>query len=230
MRVGPGTWWGGAVRLFVAVLPPEPPVAELARAVAPLRDLPGADALRWTARADWHFTLAFLGEVDEPLLPDLTARLARGARRCEPFDLCLSGGGRFGDDVLWAGVAGGVPELRRLADRARAAASRAGVDLGGPRPYRPHLTLARARTGPGGDARGGDGRGGDGARRRGGTDLRPYADALGAFRGTPWRVTDCALVRSHLPGGHTPGARPRYEVLVRCPLGRAAGGGGDPGT
>ena len=45
--------------------------AELATAVASLHALPGAVDLRWTAVEGWHFTLAFLGNVDEELLPEL---------------------------------------------------------------------------------------------------------------------------------------------------------------
>ncbi|MBP0460623.1 RNA 2',3'-cyclic phosphodiesterase [Streptomyces montanisoli] len=199
------------MRLFVAVLPPDDAVAVLARAVAPLRELPGAGGLRWTGRASWHFTLAFLGEVDGGVLPALDERLARAARRCEPFPLRISGGGRFGATTLWAGAAGGIPELRRLAERASAAARRAGAGAGagtgdetagGHRAFHPHLTLARARGG------------------RGGADLRPYVAALEPVESTTWQVGEVCLVRSHLPDGRTPGEGPRYETLGRWPLGR----------
>ena len=49
---------------------------------------------------------AFLGEIDENVLPDLTTRLARAARRHPPQELALSGAGRFGDRVLWTRVRG----------------------------------------------------------------------------------------------------------------------------
>jgi 2'-5' RNA ligase len=69
------------MRLFAAVLPPVEVVRELAAEVAELRRLPGADGMRWTERAGWHFTLAFYGEVDDELVPELTARLGRAASR-----------------------------------------------------------------------------------------------------------------------------------------------------
>ncbi|MBW5425958.1 RNA 2',3'-cyclic phosphodiesterase, partial [Streptomyces sp. BG9H] len=94
------------MRLFAAVLPPDAVVAELAAAASGLRALPGADALRWAPRDSWHFTLAFMAEVPQETVPDLTARLARAAHRTPPFPLALRGGGRFGERVLWAGVAG----------------------------------------------------------------------------------------------------------------------------
>lgn len=192
------------MRLFTAVLPPPPAVAELAAAVDGLRALPGSDRLRWTPAEGWHFTLAFLGEVDEGLLPELCERFGRAARRHHPFQARLAGGGRFGDRVLWAGVADGRPALRALAGSVSAGARRAGVSVED-RPYRPHLTVARARGGPA-----------PGARR---PDLRPFAEALAAFSGSAWRAGEVALVRSRLPVSGTPGEHPRYETLETWALG-----------
>ncbi|MEU1277272.1 RNA 2',3'-cyclic phosphodiesterase [Streptomyces sp. NPDC005805] len=185
------------MRLFAAVLPPPAVADELAEALVPLHALPGADGLRWTERAGWHLTLAFLGEVEDALLPELAERLGRAAHRTPPFPLRLHRGGRFGRRALWTGAAGGVDELRRLAERAGAAARRAGVDMGGPERFTAHLTLARARAD---------------------LDLRPYAEALAGFEGTPWQVDRMALVRSHPPAGGVPGERPRYEVADSWPL------------
>ncbi|MFI2368289.1 RNA 2',3'-cyclic phosphodiesterase [Streptomyces sp. NPDC018833] len=185
------------MRLFAAVLPPDPAVAELGLAVDRLRGMPGAERLRWTGRDGWHFTLAFMGEVDEHLVPELRVRLARAAHRTEQFTLRLHQGGRFGRRALWAGAAGGLDGMRLLAERADAAARRSGIDMDEHRGYHAHLTIARARE----DA-----------------DLRPYVEALDDFEGTPWPVAELALVRSNLPGGSVPGAQPRYEVVESWPL------------
>ena len=90
------------MRAFVALTPPAAALAELEAAVAPLRA--AHPDLRWTPATQWHLTLAFLGEVDERVLPELTERLARAARRHGPLRLALGGGGRFGDRVLWTRV------------------------------------------------------------------------------------------------------------------------------
>ncbi|MEU2838087.1 RNA 2',3'-cyclic phosphodiesterase [Streptomyces sp. NPDC007076] len=185
-------------RLFVAVLPPAPAVEELRRAVAPLHALPGADGLRWTDPSGWHFTLAFLGAVDEELLPELKERLARAARRTEPFGLRIHGAGRFGGRALWAGAAGSIDLLRLLAERADAAARRTGIPMDGHRRYSPHLTLARSRHE---------------------TDPRPCVEALGGFEGTAWEVGEMALVRSDPPVSGVPGEQPRYEVVAAWSLG-----------
>ncbi|MFC8075545.1 RNA 2',3'-cyclic phosphodiesterase [Streptomyces sp. NPDC057307] len=190
------------MRLFAAVLPPAHVADELAAAVDQrLRGLPGAGELRWTGQAGWHFTLAFMGEVDDAVVPELTERLERAAHRTEAFPLRLHGGGHFGGRALWAGAAGGIAELRRLAERADAAARRTGLPMEEHRAYRPHLTLARTRVD---------------------TDLSPYAAALDGFEGTPWEVGELALVRSRLPVAGVAGEQPRYETLARCPMARPA--------
>ncbi|WP_217139708.1 RNA 2',3'-cyclic phosphodiesterase [Streptomyces sp. AC627_RSS907] len=187
------------MRLFAAVLPPEDVTAGLAAEVAALRGLPGADRLRWTGRPGWHFTLAFYGEVDDGLVPGLSARLERAAHRTASFELALRGGGQFGHGrALWAGAEGDLATLRLLADRAEAAARKAGIPMGEHRRYTPHLTLARSRAA---------------------FEVRPYVDALAAFAGPTWTVTDLALVRSNLPASGVPGEQPRYEAVARWPLG-----------
>ncbi|MFE7582817.1 RNA 2',3'-cyclic phosphodiesterase [Streptomyces gardneri] len=186
------------MRLFAAVLPPAEQLAELGHVIDTLHRLPGADRLRWTSRPGWHLTLAFMGEVDEELLPELRVRLARAAHRTPPFPLRLHGGGHFGRRALWTGVAGDLDELRLLAERADAAARRAGVAMEEHRRYQAHLTLARARTDE--------------------TDLRPFLDTLHTFEGSRWQVAELALVRSRLPVSGVRGEQPRYETLDAWPL------------
>ncbi|CAL9496303.1 RNA 2',3'-cyclic phosphodiesterase [Streptomyces sp. enrichment culture] len=187
------------MRLFAAVLPPDEVIRALAAEIDRLKRLPGADGLRWTGRPGWHLTLAFYGEVDGTLVPDLADRLARAAHRTEPFRLALSGGGQFGRGrALWTGAEGDLPTLALLADRAEAAGRKAGVEMGEHRRYKAHLTVARSR-----DA----------------TDTRPYVDALAPFTSPSWTVAELVLVRSNLPRSGTAGERPRYEPVGRWPLG-----------
>ncbi|WP_353943955.1 RNA 2',3'-cyclic phosphodiesterase [Streptomyces sp. HUAS MG91] len=181
------------MRLFAAVLPPVDVVEELGAVVD---RLPAGGGLRWTGRAGWHLTLAFYGDVPEATVPELAERLARAAARTGTFAIGLRGGGHFGGRFLWAGVAGETAALSRLAERARAAGRKAGIE-GEHRRYRPHLTLARA-----GDP----------------YDFGPHLTALDTFTGTPWTVAELALVRSNLPTSGVPGERPRYEKVGGWPL------------
>ncbi|MFD7610349.1 RNA 2',3'-cyclic phosphodiesterase [Streptomyces sp. NPDC059828] len=186
------------MRLFAGLVPPADALSELGHAVDRLHTLPGSDGLRWTSRPGWHFTLAFMGEVDDSILPDLRERLGRAAHRSEAFRLRLHGGGHFGRRALWVGAAGGVDAMRMLAERADAAARRAGVSMEEHRRYQAHLTIARARAD---------------------VDLVPYVDELSSFEGSPWTVPELLLIRSNLPGGGVPGAQPRYDVVGSWPLG-----------
>ncbi|MCF7552430.1 RNA 2',3'-cyclic phosphodiesterase [Pseudonocardia sp. WMMC193] len=104
------------VSRFVALVPP-PEVRAAIRAV-----LPSAPQVRWTAPAQWHVTLRFLGEADPP-------DLAAIAHATAPFALAVRGAGRFDDRVLWAALAGETDRLHALA------AALGATD------YRPHLTL-----------------------------------------------------------------------------------------
>jgi 2'-5' RNA ligase len=188
------------MRLFVAVLPPPAATGELAEAVGPLRRLPDASALRWTPSESWHFTLAFLGEVDDHVRPELAERLGRAAARHDPCELRLSGGGRFGDRALWTGAEGDLTGLSALADSVRAAARRAGAPSDEEHGFRPHLTVARTHRGRP-------------------VRLRPFADALAAFRGSPWTADTLCLVSSALPHSGTPGEQPHYTTETAWPLG-----------
>ncbi|WP_457030367.1 RNA 2',3'-cyclic phosphodiesterase [Kitasatospora sp. P5_F3] len=191
------------MRLFVAVNPPVVAVQELADAVAPLRELPGAERLRWSGVDGWHLTLAFLGELPVTELPALTGLLARVAEEHGAHRLRLAGGGCFGDRVLWAGVDGEVWALRRLAEAVREGVGELGVetDQFG---FHPHLTLARAGSSQGRRRA---------ARRTDAGDLQSLAGALDGFRGREWRAGELCLMRSDQGIGPS-----RYTVLERLPL------------
>jgi RNA 2',3'-cyclic 3'-phosphodiesterase len=187
------------MRLFVAVAVPAHVADELDEAVAPLRESwPG---LRWTRRDAWHLTLAFLGEVSEPVSSRLVPRLERAAARYPRLLLSLGGAGAFPGAtrarVLWTGVRGEPRALPALAASVAAGARRAGAPPAEEgRRYQPHLTLARCRE-P--------------------VDARPLVDRLAGYAGQPWTAAEIYLIRSHLPGGR-PHDRPRYETLGCWPL------------
>src|SRR5258708_31184361 len=139
------------MRLFAAVTPPPDALAEFDSAVGALRaDWPG---LRWAGLDKWHVTLAFLGEVADERLPDLTERLERAASRQRALRLRCGRGGAFPSPakarVLCAHIDGEpqvLSDLRRLAASGAPAARRAGApppDEG--RRYPPHRTPATSQ-------------------------------------------------------------------------------------
>lgn len=184
------------MRLFVALTPPDEVIDALRTATAELRELaPELTArLRWARPEQWHLTLVFLGEVGDEVVGELNRRLHRAATRHPPLSLSLGGGGRFGHRVLWTGVQGDRDGLRRLAGSASAAARRCRLSVED-RPYRPHLTLARAA---------------------GESDLRPLVERLAAWQGPPWVATELKLVCSRLGAG--PGGSALHEPIAGWPL------------
>ena len=188
------------MRMFVAVVPPDRALEDLAAFVGPRQEAePG---FRWTVPEQWHVTLAFMGNVPDRSLDDLVERLGRAATRRAPLDLTLVGGGAFPNParakVLYARVDanGREADLRHLAVGPRAAATKAGADAEGGR-FHPHVTLARI------------GRPAEATR---------WLRVLDAYRGPTWQATEVTLIESHL--GEGPRRRPRYEVAGSFPLGR----------
>ncbi|MGH3777919.1 MAG: RNA 2',3'-cyclic phosphodiesterase [Pseudonocardiaceae bacterium] len=180
------------MRLFVALTPPGEVVEELRVSTVALRQL--APDLRWTRPEQWHVTLAFLGEVGDDVVDELTRRLSRAAARHPPLSLVLGGGGRFGHQVLWTRVQGDRDGLRRLAGSVRAAARRSRLPIE-QRPFRPHVTLARTAAA---------------------TDLRPLVERLASWQGPPWVATRLYLVRSRLGAGSDGSAL--HEPITAWPL------------
>jgi 2'-5' RNA ligase len=194
------------VRLFVALIPPDDVLTHLAAAIdaaAGPRDDGGGGPLRWAGREQWHLTLAFLGQVEDATMVELTSRLERAARRHQPMELSVAGAGVFGSRararVLWAGIRGDRPELKALAGSVGAAARRSGISVDD-RAFRPHLTLARSRL-------------------RQGVDVTRFVESFESYAGPAWTARELHLVRSYL------GRRgSRYETLRSWPLGRARRG------
>jgi 2'-5' RNA ligase len=192
--------------MFAAVFPPEAALDDLGEFLGPRQE--AGPGLRWTVPEQWHLTLAFMPDVADRHLDDLSARLTRAAARRTPFDARLAGGGAFPNParakVLYVGVQTTGEHLARLATGVRAAAAKAGADPQGGR-FRAHLTLART------------GRPVEATR---------WLRVLDAYRGPAWRAEEVALVASHL--GEGPRNRPRHEVLETFRLGPEPSG--DPAS
>jgi 2'-5' RNA ligase len=188
--------------MFVALRPPEPAVDDLDSFLEVRRE---SAPFRWAPAEQFHLTLAFLADVPDRKLDDLVERLGRAARKRHRLTTRICGGGAFPHPgrarVLWAGLQldeGDLEELSRLATGARAAATRAGVEVDGQR-FRPHLTVARARQ-P--------------------VEASRWVRLLDSYAGPPWESTEVELVASYL--GEGPRRRARHEVVAAFPLGSDA--------
>lgn len=161
------------MRLFVALSLPD----DLRRDLSGLScGLPGA---RWVAPENLHLTLRFIGEVDGHDAEDIDAALS--GIRFPRFALTVAGVGEFGDDrrlrSLWAGV-----EPNEMLDRLQAKVEQAVRRAGQPpekRKFKPHVTLARFKSHPGGK-------------------LKDYFAEQALFRAPAFDVAEFTLFSSYL--------------------------------
>ena len=173
-------------RLFVAIRPPEAIRELLIDAMDDSADF------RWQDDGQLHVTLRFVGEVDRPLADDLADALGR--IRSEPFQLRISGVGRFeqrSSGALWAGVEPKEP-VASLAAKAERVCQQTGLEPER-RAFHPHITVARW-SGPM-------------------PQLDPLIERNAALRSEPFEVDRFILYESHL---NRDGAS--YEPIADYPL------------
>lgn len=133
------------MRLFVAINLPDDVREAIVRAAEPLRRL--ALPVKWVDGAGIHLTLKFLGEVHADREAAVRAALEAACAPAQPFQLPIEGFGAFPSPerarVVWVGCAA-VPPLELLQHGLETAFAPLGFAIEG-RPFRPHLTLGRAK-------------------------------------------------------------------------------------
>ena len=139
------------MRLFIGVWLAENIRDEVVRYISIAREqIPG---FKWSAPEQLHFTLRFLGETPEKEITPLSEALQSVTANLRPFELRLGKPGCFPGRscprILWIGLAKGDQELRNLAERVETACVQSGFPAAD-RPFKPHLTIARAKEGQGG--------------------------------------------------------------------------------
>lgn len=177
------------MRVFVAIPVPE----EIGAALERLQD--DLTVGRAADPETFHITLAFLGE--EPAERVEAAHVALSGLAAAPFTLRLDGLGSFGGremQVLFAAVAPSGP-LDALHRKVGSLLHGAGI-MPDRRRFRPHVTLARFRSGEGGDPA-----------------LARFLARHAGFGSAPFAVREVVLYRSHLTKG-----RAVHEPLADYPL------------
>ena len=134
------------MRLFFAVtVPPEVTVG----IVTESKKIP-AHSLRWVAPENQHFTLRFLGVVEEGRVAELISTGQETALKHHSFSLTISGAGFFPDEkrprVFWVGTGAGSEKLIALDDDLSSALDKTGFPTED-RSFLPHLTVARIKEG-----------------------------------------------------------------------------------
>ena len=137
------------VRAFVAIELSAPVKARLAAVVDHL-ERAQLHGLRLVKPEGVHLTLKFLGSVPATQVDSIVDALSQVASTQPPFTMALDGVGTFPDRgaprVLWVGIGGDLPAMRKLHRRLDAALERLGYEPEA-REFNPHLTVARIRQG-----------------------------------------------------------------------------------
>jgi 2'-5' RNA ligase len=183
-------------RCFVAVPLDDDLRSRLSGAVVGWKADPRTEGLRWVEPDALHLTLAFLGRIDAGSVPKLERAMATVAGRHPAATLPTGRLGAFARPssarVLWYGVHDAEGAVSSLASDLGAAL---GLEPTG-EPFRPHVTLARAR--------------------HRWLDLRGWIEEASASAPEGRLALDTlAFMRSHLGSGPA-----RYETLASVRLER----------
>jgi 2'-5' RNA ligase len=135
------------VRTFVALNLPAAERARLYASLEPLRTK--ALPVRWVAPDALHMTVKFLGDTESEAVAAVDDVMLEAAERRTPLSLRIGGLGAFPSlrraGILWVGVTGDA-ELAALQRDLDPALTRLGFPRE-QRPFRPHITIGRTRSG-----------------------------------------------------------------------------------
>lgn len=129
------------MRLFVAIeIPPE--IREKLWKAA--RDF-GLKGVLLTNKDQYHFTLQFLGEIEESKLPEVKEALSAVSHN--KFSIKISGISSFDPTlrILFADVKDGAAELKSLYSSIDTELAKRGISYEKENDFKPHLTLARVK-------------------------------------------------------------------------------------
>lgn len=135
------------MRAFVAVALEPAARREIARSTrGAMAAIGTSSAARWTREENFHLTVAFLGNIDEGIVPAVAERLGPLAERIAPERIVLAGVGGFPHSrprVLWLGLDAGRTWFVEVTKAVRAALGDGlGLELDRREPSA-HVTLAR---------------------------------------------------------------------------------------
>jgi len=137
------------LRLFVALLLPDSVRTRVCAVQDYLRESIGDEGIRWVPEEQLHYTLKFLGEVQETELDTVCEGIACATACILPWEMTVARIGTFprrgNPQNLWIGATEGVPVLKKAAEyidqelKERGFAEEA-------KEFVPHVTLARMKT------------------------------------------------------------------------------------
>lgn len=179
------------VRAFAALGLPQAHREALGAYIERCRTL--APGFRWVQADGIHLTLRFMGSLDNG--QEAAVRGGLAAIRAAPYEASLGGLGTFGGrraSVVWVSLVAGIEATAALAAACERACRAAGLEPEDRR-FRPHVTLARARSRSG----------------------EPLPELPPAPELPTWTVDELVLFESRLGGGKPPEYVPLGRYALR---------------
>jgi len=132
------------IRMFIAIELGETVKSEIQEVVEELSSR--HKNASWVGPSNLHFTMKFLGDVDDSRLGEVITAIEKSLIGFQPFRLQVHGLGYFGSrrfaKVLWVGTHEGREELVKLAAALDSSLSHIRKDE---RPPSPHITICRPK-------------------------------------------------------------------------------------
>jgi 2'-5' RNA ligase len=139
-------------RVFIAIELPHNVRVRLAKHIDRLRSTIPEVRASWAREDSLHLTLKFLGDTSVANVETLSQVAQRAANTVAPFEIVIEGCGSFPPRgqprVLWIGVDDTLGKLTELQQALEQECDANGFSRA-PRPFHPHLTIARIRQPPG---------------------------------------------------------------------------------
>jgi 2'-5' RNA ligase len=148
---------GDEIRCFLAANLSTEPLRKIQALQRKLREVvaPTGFPLRWVPVENIHLTFKFFGEISQGLVPAIEREVGRVLGAEPPLCFDVVGVRAFPPGrprMIWADVREpDPPRLTAVHGRIEDALAEIGLEREA-RPFHAHLTIARARPGPGGDA------------------------------------------------------------------------------
>jgi 2'-5' RNA ligase len=186
------------LRTFIAVTASPEVRSAAVKLMNRLRVSSAATNVKWVTPENLHWTLQFLGDVDERDIPEVCQAVATAALECEVFDIEARGAGAFPSAdrprTLWIGAGEGTREMIVLHAAVERRLKKRGY-RGEERRFVPHITLGRA------------------GRKGQSHSLAAELAELADYDAGSMLVDEVTVYSSQLgPDG------PTYDVLARAPL------------
>jgi 2'-5' RNA ligase len=187
------------IRTFIAVAASPEIRHKAIQLISRLRLSEGSSGdIKWVAAENLHWTLQFLGNLDEREIPTVCDAVATAASEVEPFELEAHGAGAFPSAArprtLWIGARQGERAMSVLHSAIDRRLKKRGY-RGEERRFVPHITIGRA------------------AHKGKLHSLAEELANLADYDAGTMLVDEVTVYSSHLaPGG------PTYDVLARAPL------------